>query len=386
MATVPHASAVEDDDDCPELIDAKVPVVILTGFLGSGKTTLLQYILTQPHQLKIAVIVNEFEFGRSIEKGLTMKSSEKEDDEWLELNNGCLCCTAKTQTVLALENLIAKKGSLDLILIETSGLADPAPVAAMFWQDDALQSALYLAGIITLVDCKNIVSYLGTDQYKEASQQLLVADRIVFNKLDLLGASASDEAAVEAAREVEKAKVVETVQRINPVAEYLFTSFSRIDDLRAILSLNTTNEDVVDYVNRKKDAVAAAEATHGHTSGITTLCVEIAPGEDGAMVLPSKLAADALYAKLLYHGGEEAFTLVRSKAAVWIGESAADARPWQIQSIGDLFDVVPMASASGLPHLTSRFLILGRGVTDGGRVEQLVRDAFLAGTKRARSE
>ena len=253
----------DSDDECPELIDAKVPVVVLTGFLGSGKTTLLQYILTQDHGLKIAVIVNEFEFGRSIEKGLTMKSSEKEDDEWLELNNGCLCCTAKTQTVLALENLIAKQGSLDLILIETSGMADPAPIAAMFWQDDALQSCLVLAGIITVVDSLHILQYLDTDQYHEASQQLLVADKIIFNKTDLV----PEEARMQ--------EIVRRVAAINPVAEREFTSFSRISDLKHILSMNTTDSDVAHYLEQKRGAVEQATATHGHTVEITSTHFEI---------------------------------------------------------------------------------------------------------------
>ncbi|KAG8338924.1 hypothetical protein TRVL_10249 [Trypanosoma vivax] len=117
------------DDECPELVSARVPVTILTGFLGSGKTTLLHYVLSAEHSLRIAVIVNEFEFGKSIEKGLTLKSSQKPDDEWLELNNGCMCCTAQTQTVKALEGLMQSKGTFDLVLVETSGLADPAPVA-----------------------------------------------------------------------------------------------------------------------------------------------------------------------------------------------------------------------------------------------------------------
>ncbi|KAH8617847.1 CobW HypB UreG nucleotide binding domain [Trypanosoma vivax] len=148
------------DDECPELVSARVPVTILTGFLGSCKMTLLHYVLSAEHSLRIAVIVNEFEFGKSIEKGLTLKSSQKPDDEWLELNNGCMCCTAQTQTVKALEGLMQSKGTFDLVLVETSGLADPSPVAAMFWQDESLCGSLYLSSNITVVDAKNSASIL----------------------------------------------------------------------------------------------------------------------------------------------------------------------------------------------------------------------------------
>jgi G3E family GTPase len=360
-----------DDDDCPELVGAKVPVVVLTGFLGSGKTTLLQYILTQEHGLKIAVIVNEFEFGKSIEKGLTMRSSEKNDDEWLELNNGCLCCTAKTQTVMALESLIERKGSLDLILIETSGLADPAPIAATFWQDDALLSTVYLAGIIAVVDLLNIRDYLDKEHYHEALQQLLVADKIIYNKTDLVPTAE------------ERERIVGRVKQINPVADFEFTSFSRIVNLRALLSMQTTTTDAVEYIATKRGLVEEVAKHHGHTTEITSVHFEIT----GAAAA-SKRSVDELLASVLYrdandededsvqnsqemrdHGGAAAkphavgssSEIVRLKAAVWIRQEGSDRpRLYQAQSIGELFDVVPMASEASVPFLTNRFLILGK--------------------------
>ena len=377
------------DDDCPDLIAARVPVCILTGFLGSGKTTLLNYILTQDHKLKIAVIVNEFEFGRSIEKGLTMKSAHKSDDEWLELNNGCLCCTAKTQTVLALENLIAKQGSLDLIMIETSGLADPSPIANTFWQDDALQSNIYLAGIITVVDCMNIRQYLQGNRIREARQQLLAADKLLLNKSDLLGSNDADDV-------TERDAVEKAVRDVNPFAPITFTSFSRIapESLRTILKLNTTDRSALtEYLTAKAASMQAVAANHGHSLDLTVVQLEMRDRH-----VPSKKKLDEMVALLLDDADDESEDIdsaamqlakrgrieecddndahslavdaagggrgnrfgriVRVKAAVRVGEDPTSYM--QVQSIGDTFETIIMAGAAGgLPEHTSRFLILG---------------------------
>jgi G3E family GTPase len=241
------ASADDGDDDCPALVDSAavgelaqvrgsgdaesgdsaaapaalaVPLVILAGFLGSGKTTLLQFALAADHGLRLAVIVNEFEFGRSIEKGLTVRSAAAADDEWVELRNGCLCCSAKSQSVQALEALVARRrGALDAILVEAAGLADPVPIARSFWLDAALQARVRLAGIVVVADAQRIAEYLSpaaiaaaaavarTDvvvapdeapsvpfdpaavKFVEAARQLLAADRIVLNKIDAVGCS-----------------------------------------------------------------------------------------------------------------------------------------------------------------------------------------------------
>ncbi|KAH8614645.1 CobW HypB UreG nucleotide binding domain [Trypanosoma vivax] len=217
------------DDECPELVSARVPVTILTGFLGSGKTTLLHYVLSAEHSLRIAVIVNEFEFGKSIEKGLTLKSSQKPDDEWLELNNGWMCCTTQTQTVKALEGLMQSKGTFDLVLVETSGLADPAPVAGMFWQDESLCGSLYLSGI-TVVDAKNLCNYLSDpDVSAEETRRVLMADRVVLNKCDI-------------ATEERQGAALDAVKRINPVVQVVRSPLSRLENLRDILMLNTTRQ------------------------------------------------------------------------------------------------------------------------------------------------
>ncbi|XP_006152525.1 COBW domain-containing protein 2 isoform X2 [Tupaia chinensis] len=168
------------EEDCPELVPietkqreeeeektvlgAKIPVTIITGYLGAGKTTLLNYILTEQHSKRIAVILNEFGEGSAVEKSLAVSQGGELYEEWLELGNGCLCCSVKDNGLRAIENLMQKKGKFDYILLETTGLADPGAVASMFWVDAELGSDIYLDGIITVVDSKYGLKHLTEEK------------------------------------------------------------------------------------------------------------------------------------------------------------------------------------------------------------------------------
>merc|ERR1719327_1451568 len=165
----------------------RVPVTILTGFLGSGKTTLMNHILEDPnHKMRFAIIENEFgEIGVD-EKIL----SEKTNEEVIEVMNGCICCTVRGDLVVALKNLYAKIAQFDAVIIETTGLADPAPVAQTFFVDDDIQSKFTLDGIITVTDAKHILTRLDDEKPEgvenEAQEQVAFADRILLNKCDLV--------------------------------------------------------------------------------------------------------------------------------------------------------------------------------------------------------
>nr|CAD7430925.1 unnamed protein product [Timema monikensis] len=138
------------DEDVPDLVPAvfkPVPVTIITGYLGAGKTTLLNYVLTEQHDKKIAVILNEFGEGSALEKSVSVGQDGELFEEWLELRNGCLCCSVKDNGVKAIENLMTKRGKFDYILLETTGLADPGPIASIFWLDKELGSDISLDGV-----------------------------------------------------------------------------------------------------------------------------------------------------------------------------------------------------------------------------------------------
>ncbi|GAB6029039.1 COBW domain-containing protein 1, variant 2 [Chamberlinius hualienensis] len=140
---------IEDCDEIPELVAVqtqRIPITLITGYLGAGKTTLLNFILTEQHTKKIAVILNEFGEGSALEKSLAISQEGNLYEEWLELRNGCLCCSVKDNGVKAIENLMKLKGKFDYILLETTGLADPVPIISMFWLDKELGSDLYLDG------------------------------------------------------------------------------------------------------------------------------------------------------------------------------------------------------------------------------------------------
>ncbi|HEV8107044.1 MAG TPA: GTP-binding protein [Burkholderiales bacterium] len=164
-----------------------VPVTILTGFLGSGKTTLLNYILTQKHGHRIAVIENEF--GEiNIDSDLIVSA----DEEIFELTNGCVCCvgSARADLLRILQDLMKRREKFDHILVETSGLADPTPVAATFFVDTEVARQVSLDAIVTLVDAKHIGGHLDDPSLQrhdnQALDQIVIADRIILNKIDLL--------------------------------------------------------------------------------------------------------------------------------------------------------------------------------------------------------
>ena len=186
----------------------KIPVTVLTGYLGAGKTTLLNRILTENHGRRYAVIVNEFgEVG--IDNDLVVGA----DEEVFEMNNGCICCTVRGDLIRIIEGLMKRKGKFDAIIIETTGLADPAPVAQTFFVDQDVQDRARLDAIVTVADAKWLSSRLK--DAPEAKNQIAFADVILVNKTDLV-------------TPVELAEVEARIRAINPYARMIRTVKSQV--------------------------------------------------------------------------------------------------------------------------------------------------------------
>ena len=221
----------------------KIPVTVLTGYLGAGKTTLLNRILSEPHGKKYAVIVNEFgEIG--IDNDLVVGA----DEEIFEMNNGCICCTVRGDLIRILDGLIRRKGNFDAIIVETTGLADPAPVAQTFFMDETVGRRTKLDAVVTVADAKWLNERLK--DAPEAKNQIAFADVILINKTDLVSSEQLSE--VEA-----------RIRGINPYAKLHRTERAKIP-LDAVLGRNAFDLDRI--LDLEPDFLGADnhDRHHGH--------------------------------------------------------------------------------------------------------------------------
>jgi G3E family GTPase len=235
---------------------AKAPVIILTGFLGAGKTTLLNRILTADHGRRIAVIVNEFgEVG--IDHHLLIAS----DQEVIQMNNGCICCTVQGDLVRSLFQLIEHRSKFDTLVIETTGLAEPAPVAQSIYADERIRSEFTLEGVVAVVDAKHIGAAL--EQSAEAGEQIAFADLILLNKTDLSTPEQLDD-------------IEQRMRRRNEIAKIYRTRNSELD-LAEVLDLSGVE-------TAQRIAAHHHHHHHKHLAGISTVSI-VEPGElDGMKV------------------------------------------------------------------------------------------------------
>ena len=226
----------------------QIPVTVLTGYLGAGKTTLLNRILSEQHGKKYAVIINEYgELG--VDNDLVVDA----DEEVFEMNNGCICCTVRGDLIRIIGGLMKRRG-LDGIIIETTGLANPAPVAQTFFVDDAVRARTRLDAIVTVVDAKNLPARLADSS--EAAEQIAFADVIVLNKTDLVTAPELD--AVEA-----------RIRTINPYARLHRTSRSALP-IADVLDQGAF--DLNRVLAREPDFLT--DDTHSHDSDIVSMSFE----------------------------------------------------------------------------------------------------------------
>ena len=232
-----------------------VPVTVLTGYLGAGKTTPLNRILTEEHGKKVAVIVNEFG-----EVGIDNQLIIDADEEIFEMNNGCICCTVRGDLIRIIGNLMKRRDKFDHIVIETTGLADPAPVIQTFFVDEDMRDTLLLDAVVTVVDAKHIWAHWDAD---EAQEQIAFADVVLLNKTDLV-------------TEEELAELEKRIRAMNVMAKIYRTHNAELqmDALLGVkaFDLNRALEIEPDFLG---------EHTHEHDETVTSVAIVESGAIDG---------------------------------------------------------------------------------------------------------
>ncbi|GAA5975932.1 hypothetical protein JCM21900_004670 [Sporobolomyces salmonicolor] len=414
----PLAVPDDSDDEVPELVEEhrKVPMTIVTGYLGSGKSTLLDYILRTQHGRRIAVIMNEFGDTSDIEsKAISVQTDDALVEEWLELNNGCLCCSVRDTGLSAIISLMEKKGRFDQIVLETTGLADPAPIIQAFWNEPALNLDVALDAVVAVVDAAGIEKQLRDPRpdgsYNEAQRQVATADVILLNKVDLV--TLSDVSRIES-----------TLHSINSTAVIHRTTRSTLD-LSLLLDLNMyatpdapihqrtlapfaqpdpssscdrcADDPSHSHSHPKPDSPRATSSPHANDISSVTIPLPVLRAVETGVFhhLVSALIWDGHLPRLSAsscasapstpcpeaeaEAREPQLDLLRAKAFL----RTTDGRSFILQGVRDVFDVaeVPDASAN-ISDVQPKLVLIGRGLGD----PDTVRKRFLGALQRGLAE
>ncbi|QIX00896.1 hypothetical protein AMS68_006413 [Peltaster fructicola] len=352
---------------------ARVPITIITGYLGAGKTTLLNYILTGQHGKKIAVILNEFGNTDDIERSLTVQQGDERVEEWLSLQNGCICCSVKDSGVNAIESLMERRGeNFDYILLETTGLADPGNIAPVFWVDEGLGSTIYLDGIVTIVDAANLLRCLDKPDGEErvigahpghvgpelsiAHLQISHADVIVINKADL-------------ATKEQLEQVRDRVQSINAIAKLHVTDHSQVPQLEGlVLDLNA-------YDKVTSEDITFAEKGHSHLDpAIGTVTLNPGIMSDEAMPKLDRWLQRVLWDGELPGSDLKGWEIHRTKGRLVL----KDGRVTMIQGVREIFELIDSASTSGSATDASKIVFIGHSISTESTAKALQHSLDIA--------
>ncbi|WOO76744.1 COBW domain-containing protein 1 [Vanrija pseudolonga] len=369
---------MSEDDDVPQLLDVdelqdgsdggdaydrpKVPMTLLTGYLGAGKSTLLDYILTADHGYRIAVCMNDFGDTTDIEaKSLTFNNPDDPNattDTMLTLPNGCLCCSFKDMGIQAIEDMVAaQKDKIDWVMVELTGLADPAPIARGFWANEEMGD-LILDSIVCVVDSKNFGKQLAEDrpdnEPNEAEKQVACADVILLNKTDLVTPATLKE-------------VADSVADINPTLRVFETVKSRMP-LDSLFNLKAYTSGAAAALPETESCCANGEHdhdhAHGHRSAISTVSIP----------LPVLSASqwdklNGFLEALLWDGEERPPGLQDPLPDVLRTKGYArleDGSERVVQGVADMFEVTTPRGGkrSGDPEPSPKMVFIGRNVDE----------------------
>ncbi|KAL7415882.1 CobW/HypB/UreG, nucleotide-binding domain-containing protein [Mrakia frigida] len=375
------SSSDSDDDMPPVLVGAKVPLTLLTGYLGAGKSTLIQYILNEEHGRRIAVIMNEFSDTADIEaRAISIQSpTGATTTPLLTLPNGCLCCSSRDDGFAAIQEMVAQRGAFDYIILETTGLADPGPIAETFWRNEEWDADVRLDGVVTMVD-----GMWGLKQMKENPEvegeptewekQIACADVLLLNKID--------DASPELIIETESA-----IKSINSHAPLHKTSRSVIDlskilDLKAY-SPNPNSNPLVPSLPPTTSSSSSSPPHESHPphaphaphppqhSSISTLLTPLPSLSPEQFALFLKNIQVLLWApETLFPDASSDETraipeVLRLKGIVWNSEDGGEEdriRGWVIQGVRGVYEVEEIKSGEKEGGGEGKVVVVGRGL------------------------